>query len=554
MRRFREQLVPFGVLAAIVAVGVVTLGLLSSAQRSGLRALRDAKVAEVGATAASREQQTVNFLQSTSFLAAQQWDFRPNSPNDLRILESYRGPDARTGFFLLDPSDRVTQGILLEGNPIGAVFDRPGFAKARNSESYQRGVGAVLPVHSTGLTTSLPTVAVVLPVVDRTTSAYRGAFVAEIDVSPQANINAEVAKLARGEGAEFLILDTEGTVYAAADTSLLAKKLPAEYASLGKGDHNVGKRLVVVDDIPSAGWRVMFRQDRDTFESPLAQPIQDVGRLVVVVFLALGLGMFVVLLRRLRAAREEQERLRRINEAQEEFISIVSHELRTPVAGVLGFLETSLDHWSTMSDAERQTTVRRAAVNARRLQALTRDVLDTQSVETGQLAYNFESIDLAQETRAVVEAATALYHDRPIEVSAEPGSITVAGDPDRLQQVLTNLIDNAHTNAPPGTPIEISTTVDEEGALVSVRDHGPGLPAEGFERVFDKFVRTGSSSVAGTGLGLYICRRIIEAHHGRIWAENAPDGGAVFRFRIPLRGVGVGAGNGNATPASTMVR
>lgn len=552
MRRFREQAVPFAALAVIVVIGVIVVTLLSSAQRSGLRALRDAKVAEIAAAAASRDQQTLNFLQSTSFLAAQPWDFRPSSPNDLRILEGYRSPEARTGFFLLDTTDRITQGVLLEGNPIGQLFDRPGFARARASESYKRGVGAILPVHDVGLTTRLPTVAVVLPVVDRTTASYRGTFVAEVDVSAEANVNAEVARLARGETAEFLILDAEGTVYAAADTSLLARKLPAELASLRKGAHTVGHKIVIVDDIPSAGWRVMFRQDRSTFEKPLAQPIQDVGRLVVVVFLVVGAGMFVLLLRRLRAAREEQERLRRINEAQEEFISIVSHELRTPVAGVLGFLETSLDHWGALSDADRRTTVRRAAVNARRLQALTRDVLDTQSVESGQLAYSFESVDLVDEARTVVAAAVALYDDRPIEVSLRNEPITVAGDPDRLQQVLTNLIDNAHSNAPPGTVIEVSTSTDEQHALVSVRDHGPGLPPDGLERVFDKFVRTGSSSVAGTGLGLYICRRIIEAHRGRIWAENAPGGGAVFTFRIPLRAVG--ADDDGVASASSLTR
>lgn len=294
----------------------------------------------------------------------------------------------------------------------------------------------------------------------------------------------------------------------------------------------------------------MFRQDRATFEAPLAQPIQDVGRLVVIVFLAVGAVMFVLLLRRLRVAREEQERLRRINEAQEEFISIVSHELRTPVAGVLGFLETSLDHWDAMSDAARETTVRRAAVNARRLQALTRDVLDTQSVETGRLAFNVDPIDLGEETRAAAEAALALYRDRPIEVAADD-PIPVAGDPDRLQQVLTNLIDNAHTNAPPGTVIEVSASSDAGNAFVAVRDHGPGLPAEGLERVFDKFVRTGSSTVAGTGLGLYICRRIIEAHGGRIWAENAPGGGAVFTFRLPLRDAGATSARGGGSPNNT---
>src|SRR3546814_6837004 len=94
---------------------------------------------------------------------------------------------------------------------------------------------------------------------------------------------------------------------------------------------------------------------------------------------------FLALARRLQAAREEQERLQRLSETQEEFNSIVSHELRTPVAGVLGFLQTTMDHWSSMTDTERFNAVRRSASNARRLQGLTRDVLDSQAVESGRM-------------------------------------------------------------------------------------------------------------------------------------------------------------------------
>lgn len=107
------------------------------------------------------------------------------------------------------------------------------------------------------------------------------------------------------------------------------------------------------------------------------------------------------------------------------------------------------------------------------------------------MAYDIESVDPVEEARTVAGAARSLDHDRQIDVSLAPEPIVVAGDPDRLQQVLTNLIDNAHTAAPPGTAIEIDASVDGEGAVVSVRDHGPGLSAEGLERVFEKFVRTG---------------------------------------------------------------
>jgi signal transduction histidine kinase len=250
--------------------------------------------------------------------------------------------------------------------------------------------------------------------------------------------------------------------------------------------------------------------------------------------LALGAVIFVLLLRRLRAAREEQARLRQLNKNQEEFISIVSHELRTPVAGILGFLQTGLDHWDVMQESERRTAMRRAATNARRLQALTRDVLDTESVEAGQLAFNFEPVDLVDEVRSAVEAAEALYDDHPVTFQVPPEPVEVNADSDRLQQVMTNLLDNAAKNSPPGSTIKVRLEAEDGRAKVSVTDSGSGLDPDLGPQIFDKFIRGRGSSVSGTGLGLYLCRLVVEAHHGTISAHVEPAGGTCFMFDLPL--------------------
>ena len=107
--------------------------------------------------------------------------------------------------------------------------------------------------------------------------------------------------------------------------------------------------------------------------------------------LAVGLALVVILVRRLRQAQEEERRLRELSRSQEEFISVVSHELRTPVAGVLGFLQTTLDHWDVMSEGERQRAIGRAMSIARRLHSLTRDVLDTSTIEASMRASTTEN-------------------------------------------------------------------------------------------------------------------------------------------------------------------
>jgi K+-sensing histidine kinase KdpD len=113
----------------------------------------------------------------------------------------------------------------------------------------------------------------------------------------------------------------------------------------------------------------------------------------------------------------------------------------------------------------------------------------------------------------------------------------VHADRDRLAEALTNLLDNADKYSPADTPIEIDLRANQKEVVVSIRDEGPGLPQEDLERVFEKFYRADSSdsqSAYGYGLGLYVCRSLVEAQGGRVWAENHPSGGAIFSISLPI--------------------
>jgi signal transduction histidine kinase len=366
-------------------------------------------------------------------------------------------------------------------------------------------------------------------------ATLRGAFVFESEVGIDAALSREVAQLAADDSGDLHVFDGLGTVVASSNPSLVAQRVPDEaFTTLPAGLHRRGGEVQVIADLPSGQWRIASTQDADDFDAGLTGPLQQVGLIVVVVFLAVGIASSVALVRRLRAAREEESRLRRLNQTQEEFISIVSHELRTPVAGVLGFLQTTMDHWEAMTDTERFNAVRRSASNARRLQGLTRDVLDSQAVETGRMSYAMSDADLCEEVLVAAEAARALYPRLDVDARLEVDAARVQVDVDRIQQVLTNLVDNAAKASPPEGRIEVRLWQEGQRFAVSVADQGPGLAPELVDRIFDKFVRGQEAGVTGTGLGLYISRQIVRAHGGDIRAEAGPEGGARFVFELPV--------------------
>jgi two-component system sensor histidine kinase KdpD len=134
-----------------------------------------------------------------------------------------------------------------------------------------------------------------------------------------------------------------------------------------------------------------------------------------------------------------------------------------------------------------------------------------------------------------LERLSEKLRDRPLSVNLPEDLPLIPFDPLLIEQVLMNLLDNAVKYTVPDTKLELSAMVREEAVVVELADRGPGIPQGDEERIFEKFVR-GSAVAGGMGLGLTICRAIISAHGGRIWAENRSGGGAVFRFMLPLGG------------------
>jgi two-component system sensor histidine kinase KdpD len=125
--------------------------------------------------------------------------------------------------------------------------------------------------------------------------------------------------------------------------------------------------------------------------------------------------------------------------------------------------------------------------------------------------------------------------DHPLSLTIPDHLPLIPFDPLLMEQVLMNLLENALQHTPAGTPVELVARMQKAGVLIEIADRGPGIPSGLEERIFDKFTR-GKSPGGGVGLGLSICRVIVEAHGGRIWAENRPGGGAVFRFTLPIEG------------------
>ena len=548
MLRQRDRLLPAAAFLALFAIGVLVLVLVTNAVDSGRAALEDALVAEVQATARSQNARIESSLQSTpAFLANRDLEFEVGSEADLAefsdIIDLLEDLELRTGFYLTDADGVVTQGMRIQDeSQLGEPLERPGFQELlEQMEAGEAPPVAYLPI-APGITTEVPTTAVLAAIFDEVgeTPVLRGTFVLESEVSVDTAFNREISELSRGDTGAFYVYDQQGLVVAATDPSLVAAEIPDDaLLTLPDGLHRRNGQVQVVAPIPTAGWNIAFTQDADEFEEGLAGPLQQVGVIVVVAFLIVGVFTFFALARRLQSAREEQERLQRLSETQEEFISIVSHELRTPVAGVLGFLQTTMDHWDSMTDTERFNALRRSASNARRLQGLTRDVLDSQSVESGRMSYVKSDADLREEVSVAVEAARALYPRLDIEAVIETDHVPVVIDVDRIQQVLTNLLDNAAKASPPSGRVEVRLWRDDDRAMVSVSDQGPGLSADLHERVFDKFVRGRESSVSGTGLGLYIARQILVAHDGSISVESGPEGGATFTFELPVAAASV---------------
>jgi signal transduction histidine kinase len=229
-------------------------------------------------------------------------------------------------------------------------------------------------------------------------------------------------------------------------------------------------------------------------------------------------------------SREESARLK------EEFLSAAAHDLRTPLTVVLGQAELLERRIARDPSAPADAAgVSRMVREARRLRDLVTELLDVQRLEQGVEVMDREPVDL----RDIVEAVRRRYHDQGVDlkVTVPPDPVIGSIDARRFEQVVDNLVENAIKYTSGGILAEVELTAADGKARIAVVDHGVGVPEDERERIFDRFYR--GSNVQGTteggiGLGLYICRRIVEAHDGRIWVEPGPDGGSIFAVAIAV--------------------
>jgi two-component system, OmpR family, sensor kinase len=229
-----------------------------------------------------------------------------------------------------------------------------------------------------------------------------------------------------------------------------------------------------------------------------------------------------------RAFNAMQEQLRRVDVARREFVATASHELRTPIFSLGGFVELLRDE--DLDEAERRDFLDEIAQQVERLQKLAVDLLDLSRLDSGSLALDIDTVDLAELAALVVgefKPATA-EHDTDLQLQLPAGGVAARCDRERVVQIVRILLDNALRHTPPGTTVRVSAGSDSAGAAITVADEGPGLPAD--KPVFDRFVTGGASQ--GAGLGLAIARELAGRMGGSLRASSNGDG-AAFTLELP---------------------
>jgi len=225
-----------------------------------------------------------------------------------------------------------------------------------------------------------------------------------------------------------------------------------------------------------------------------------------------------------------------LDRMKDEFISTVSHELRTPltsIRGALGLLSSGI-----LGEANEKATnlLRIALTNSDRLVRLINDILDLERIQSGREPLAFHSVQLADVVRQAIEDMQPMADAAGVQLIHDSTRVEVAADPDRLLQVVTNLLSNAVKFSPPNSPVSVMLRPGVTGVILSVIDHGRGIPADKLESIFGRFQQVDASDSrqkGGTGLGLAICRTIVLQHSGRIWAERNPVRGSTFRIFLP---------------------
>ena len=240
-----------------------------------------------------------------------------------------------------------------------------------------------------------------------------------------------------------------------------------------------------------------------------------------------------------RAERIRTRELEELDRAKAELFGILTHELLHPVAALRGFAVTLRRYWRDLDDDGRVGILERLETESLRLRDLAEHASSALHLDTDLFSLAVREEDAAQLVQEAAEITDALGGRLKVEVQTGVHGLVLSADRARIMQVFRNLLSNAEKYSEPRTAIELRAEVSNGEVVFSVIDQGPGIPVEEHPRLFQRFSRLatfGREAVRGSGLGLYISRRIVEAHGGRIWVESESGRGSVFRFSLPANG------------------
>jgi PAS domain S-box-containing protein len=216
-----------------------------------------------------------------------------------------------------------------------------------------------------------------------------------------------------------------------------------------------------------------------------------------------------------------------------EIVSTVSHELRSPLTSVKGYTGLLLSRWDRLNDEQKKEMLEQVHQDADRVKRLIDELLDISRLETGRLQLRRQMVKLSQLVASVVDGVGMGWPDLDVTIDVPDDVPEVFADPDKLTQVLTNLVENACKYGSP-TGLSIKAEVGASDVSLSVTDTGQGIPEADLPKVFNKFFRRDLGRPTGSGLGLWISRGLVEAHGGRLTATSIVGTGTTFRFTLPL--------------------
>jgi len=226
----------------------------------------------------------------------------------------------------------------------------------------------------------------------------------------------------------------------------------------------------------------------------------------------------------------------RTEEMRSSLLSAVSHDLRTPLAAITGAATTLRDRTAHVSADQRSELEDTICEEAERLERLLGNLLDMTRLESGAVKVKRDWVPVEELVGSALTRLEGKLQGRPIDVQLSPALPLVSVDPVLIEQVFINLLENVAKYTPTDSSIEIRGALGPQGVEITIADQGPGIPKGSEERIFEKFFRGTHTGVGGVGLGLAICRGIIEAHGGQIRAQNRPAGGAEFQITLPIVG------------------